>query len=79
MLLVAFAERKLLECFMKKNCRKQIKKELKVEEVIKRKDDQLYVGWKGYDNSFNSWIDTRTCINESIFSRTIIFRKKSEN
>ena len=45
---------------MKKNCRKQIKKELKVEEVIKRKDDQLYVGWKGYDNSFNSWIDTRT-------------------
>ena len=28
-----------------------------MEKVIKRKDDKLYVKWKGYDNSFNSWID----------------------
>ena len=26
----------------------------RIEKVIKRKDDKLYVKWKGYDNSFNS-------------------------
>ena len=25
----------------------------------KRKRDKLYVKWKGYDNSFNSWIDKK--------------------
>ena len=24
--------------------------------MIRRKGDKLYVKWKGYDNSFNSWI-----------------------
>ena len=28
--------------------------EFRVEKVIKRKGDKLYVKWKGYDNSFNS-------------------------
>ena len=23
---------------------------------MKRKDDKVYVKWKGYDNLFNSWI-----------------------
>ena len=27
--------------------------------MIKRKDDKLYVIWKGYDDSFNSWIDKK--------------------
>ena len=31
--------------------------EFRVGKVIKRKSDKLYVQWKGYDNSFNSWID----------------------
>ena len=34
-------------------------KELKVEKVIKRKNNKLYVKWKGYDSSFNSWIDIK--------------------
>ena len=29
-----------------------------VEKVIKRKGDKLYIKWKCYDNSFNSWINT---------------------
>ena len=34
--------------------------------MIKRKGDKLYVKWKGYDNSFNSWIDKkRPCITMS--------------
>ena len=32
-------------------------KEFRVEKVIKRKGDKLYVKWKGYGNSFNKWID----------------------
>ena len=27
--------------------------------MLKRKDDKLYVKWKGYDNSFNSWINKK--------------------
>ena len=32
-------------------------KEFKVEKMIKRKGNALNVKWKGYDSSFNSWID----------------------
>ena len=31
--------------------------ESRIEKVIKRKFDNIYVKWKGYDNSFNSGID----------------------
>ena len=38
-------------------------KEFRIEKVLKKKGDKLYVKWKGYDNSFNSWIDKkRHCI-----------------
>ena len=38
----------------------------RIEKVLKRKGDKLYVKWKEYDNSFNSWIDKkRTCIKMS--------------
>ena len=29
----------------------------RIEEVLKRQGDKLYVKWKGYDDSFNSWVD----------------------
>ena len=47
---------------MKKNCKRTSQKECKIEKVIKRKRDKLYVKWKGYDNSFNSWIDKRDIV-----------------
>ena len=56
MLLVILMARKLLERFTKKNCKNQIKK-IRVEKVIKRKSNKLYVKWKGYDNSFKTWLD----------------------
>ena len=37
-------------------------REFRVEKVIKRKVDKLYVKWKGYDNSFNSWIDKKDTV-----------------
>ena len=38
---------------------KSNQKEFRIEKVIKRKGDKLYVKWKGYDSSFNSWIDKK--------------------
>ena len=29
----------------------------RVEKIIQRKGDKLYIKWNGYDNSFNNWID----------------------
>ena len=31
--------------------------EFRIEKVIKREGDKLYVKWTGYDNPFNSWND----------------------
>ena len=45
--------------FYEKELQKTNKKEFRIEKVIKRKGDKLYVKWKGYDNSFNSWIDKK--------------------
>ena len=38
---------------------KTYQKEFRIEKVIKRKDDELFVKWKGYNNFFNSWIDKK--------------------
>ena len=38
-----------------KKVKKTNKKEFKGEKVIKRKDNKLYVKWKGYNSSVNSW------------------------
>ena len=50
---------KLLERFMKKNYKKTSQHEFRIEKAIKKKGDKLYVTWKGYDGSFNSWIDKK--------------------
>ena len=36
--------------------------EFRIEKVIKKKGDKLYVNWKGYDNSLNSWIDKKDLV-----------------
>ena len=46
---------------MKKNCKSQSKR-LRIERVLKRKGDKLYAKWKGYDNCFNNWIDTKDLV-----------------
>ena len=37
-------------------------KEYWTEKVMKRKGDKFYVKWKGYDSSFNSWIDGKDIV-----------------
>ena len=48
--------------FYGKELQKTNQKEFRIETVIKRKGNKLYVKWKGYNNSFNSWIDKKDLI-----------------
>ena len=45
--------------FYEKELQKTDQKEFRIEKVIKKKGNKLYVKWNGYDNSFNSWIDKK--------------------
>ena len=47
----------IIGTFYEKELQKTNQEEFRIEKVIRRKGDKLYVKWKGYDNSFNSWID----------------------
>ena len=49
----------IVRTFYEKELQKTYQTEFRVERVIKRKDDKLYVKWKGYDNLFNSWSDKK--------------------
>ena len=49
----------ILGSFYEKELIKTDQKELRIEKVIKKKEDKLYVKCKGYDSSFNSWIDKK--------------------
>ena len=52
----------ILGSFHEKELQKTNQKEFRIEKVIKRKENKLYVKWKGYNNSFNSWIDKNALI-----------------
>ena len=59
MLLIILIVKKLNGTFCEKDLQKTNQKEFRIEKAIKRKGDKLYVKSKGYNNSFNSWIDKR--------------------
>ena len=52
----------IIGTFYEKELQKTNQEEFRIEKVIRRKGDKLYVKWKGYDNSFNSWIDKKDII-----------------
>ena len=52
----------IIGSFYEKELQKTNQKEFRIEKVVKRKGDKLYVKWKGYNNSFNSWIDKKDLI-----------------
>ena len=51
--------KEIVGTFYKKELQEINQKEFKVEKVIKRKGDKLYVKCNGYNSSFNSWIDKK--------------------
>ena len=52
-------DEEIVEIFYKEELQESNQKEFRVEKVTKKKDDKLFVKWKGYDSSFNSWIDNK--------------------
>ena len=48
--------------FYEKELQKTNQEEFRLEKVIKKKGNKLYVKWKGYDNSFNGWFDKKDLI-----------------
>ena len=53
---------KIVGIFYKNELEITNRKEFRMEKVIKKKDDKLYVKWKGYNNSFNGWIYKRDIV-----------------
>ena len=45
--------------FYEKEWKKIDQQEFRIGKVIKNKGNKLYVKWKGYDKSFNTWIDKK--------------------
>ena len=52
----------IIGTFYEKELLKTNKKEFRIGKVLKRNSDKLYVKWKGYDNSFNNWIDKKDLV-----------------
>ena len=52
----------IIGSFYEKELQKTNQKAFRIEKVIKRKRNKLYVKWKGYNKSFNSWIDKKDLI-----------------
>ena len=48
--------------FYERKLQKIDQQEFRIEKVIRKKGDKLYVKWKGYDNSFNRWIDKKDLV-----------------
>ena len=48
--------------FYEKELEKIDQQEFRIEKVTKKKGDNVYVEWKGYDNSFNSCIDKKNLV-----------------
>ena len=55
-------DEEIMGSFYEKELQKTDQKEFRIEKVIKKKGDQFFVKWKGYDNSFNSWIDKKDLV-----------------
>ena len=52
----------ITDTFSEKELQSTNQQKFRIEKVIKRKGDKLYVKWKGYDNSFHSWIDKKDIV-----------------
>ena len=54
--------KEIVGTFYENESQKTNQKEFRIEKVIKRKDDKLYVKSKGYSNLFKSWIDKKDIV-----------------
>ena len=54
-----FNGEEIVGTFYEKELQKTSQEEFRIEKVIKRNGNKLYLKWKGYGNSFNSWINEK--------------------
>ena len=52
----------IIGTFYEKELQKTNQEEFRIKKVIKRKGNKLHVKWKGYDSSFDSWINKKDII-----------------
>ena len=55
-------DEKITGSFYEKELQKTSQEKFRIEKALRRKSDKLYVKWKGYDNSFNSWTDNEDLV-----------------
>ena len=53
---------KVIGTFYEKELQKTNQKEFRIEKILKRKGYKLYVKWKGYNSSCNSWINKKDIV-----------------
>ena len=53
---------KIAGSFYEKELQKTSQEKIRIEKIIKRKGDKLYVKWKGYNISVNSWINKKDIV-----------------
>ena len=52
----------IIRTFYENLLQKTNQQEFRIEKVSKKKGDKLYVKWKRYDDSFNSWIGKKDLV-----------------
>ena len=52
----------ITESFYEKELQKTSQEKFRIEKVLKRKGEKLYIRWKGYNNSFNGCINKKDLI-----------------
>ena len=52
----------IIGTFHEKELQKTNQKEFRTEKSLRKKGDQLYVKWKGYNNSFSCWTDKKDLV-----------------
>ena len=55
-------DKEITGTFYEKELQKTNQEEFRIEKLLKKKGDKIYVKWKGYDNSFNSRIDKKDLV-----------------
>ena len=50
----------IVRTFYENKLQKTNETSLELKKINKKRGDKLYIKWKGYDNSFNSWINDKT-------------------
>ena len=48
--------------FYEKELQKTSQEKFRIEKIVNRKGDKLYIKWKGYDNLFNCWINEKDLV-----------------